>query len=327
MSQAVPVVYLLHGEDDFGIAEFIRAMLSRLGDPAMADMNTTRLDASAGLESIRAAASAVPFLAPRRVVIVEDFGARTKSAEDREKFIALLESLPQSTALVLVENKSLTDNHWLLKWARGAKDRAYTRSYGIPQGAQMADWIRKYAAEQGGEISFQAASLLAESVQDVPRMAVMEVDKLLAYVNYQRPVDVDDVEAAAVFSAGQGDYFAFLDAIAAHNGRRAMDMLEKLLDERDAIGLFFSLVGHFRLVLQAREIYENGGQADTVAKVLKIHPFRARKMIEQARTLPLPVLEAMYLRLQRLDLEIKTGQVQPQLALETLVMELSSRVN
>ena len=327
MSQAVPVIYLLHGEDDFGIAEFIRSMLSKMGDPSMAEMNTTRLGAGADLESIRAAASAVPFLAPRRVVIVEDAAGKYKSAEGQGKFIALLESLPQTTALVLVEPKSLSDKNWLLKWAQRAADRAYIRSYAVPQGAQMADWIRKYAAEQGGEISFQAASLLAESAQDAPRMAVLEVEKLLAYVNYQRPVDVDDVEAAAAFTSGQGDYFAFLDAIAARNGRRAMDMLEKLLDERDAIGLFFSLVGHFRLVLQAREIYENGGQADTVAQVLKIHPFRARKMVEQARTLPLPVLESMYLRLQQLDFEIKTGQVQPQLALETMVAELSTRSN
>ena len=327
MAQAVPVVYLLHGEDDFGIAEFIRAMLAKMGDSSMAELNTTRLDAGADLEAVRAAASAVPFLAPRRVVIVENTAARYKSGEDQEKFIALLESLPQSTALVLVETKSLSDKNWLLKWAARSADRAYIRSYAVPQGAQMADWIRKYAAELGGEISFQAASLLAESAQDVPRMAALEVDKLLAYVNYQRPVDVDDVEAAAAFTSGQGDYFAFLDAIAAHNGRRAMDMLEKLLDERDAIGLFFSLVGHFRLVLQAREIYENGGQADTVAQVLKIHPFRARKMVEQARTLPLPALESMYVRLQQLDFEIKTGQVQPQLALETMVAELSTRPN
>jgi DNA polymerase-3 subunit delta len=104
-----------------------------------------------------------------------------------------------------------------------------------------------------------------------------------------------------------------------------MDMLEKLLDERDHLGLFFSLVGHFRLVLQAREIYENGGQDQAVAKQLKIHPYRAKKMLAQARTLPLKTLEAIYLQLQALDQQIKTGQIKPDLALETLVMELSAK--
>jgi DNA polymerase-3 subunit delta len=75
-----------------------------------------------------------------------------------------------------------------------------------------------------------------------------------------------------------------------------------------------------------RAIYENGGQAETAAKVLKIHPFRAKKIFAQARMLPLKALEGMYLRLQQLDLEIKTGKIKADLALETLVMELSGRL-
>lgn len=325
MSKPAPVVYLLHGEDDFGIKEFIHSMQDKLGDPSMAEMNTTWLEKGAGIEAIRSAGSAVPFLAARRLVVTEDNAGRFKSAADKEKFTAMLESLPQTTALALVEYKTLTEKNWLLKWAKGNKEHAYVRAYSVPQGAKMADWIRKQAAEQGGEFSFQAAALLAEGVQDSPRAAALEVDKLLAYVNYQRPVDVDDVEAAAAFGGGPVDYFAFLDAIAARNSRKAMDMLEKLLDERDHLGLFFSLVGHFRIVLQTREIYENGGQDQAVAKQLKIHPYRAKKMLAQARTLPLKTLEKMYLRLQSLDQEIKIGKIKPRLALETLVMELSAR--
>jgi len=329
MSESVPVVYLLHGNDEFGMTAFIHAMVEKMGDPSMAEMNTTRFDqGSFSIDSLQAAVSAVPFLAARRLVIVEDVSRHLTKKADNEKFTALLESLPPTTALVLVESKSLIDErnkkeHWLLKWAHQAGSSAYQRSFSVPKGTGMADWIRKYAAEQGGEISHQAAALLAESVQDVPRMAVMEVDKLLAYVNYARPVDVDDVEMAAAFVGGPGDYFTFLDAIAARNGRKAMDMLQKLLEEQDALPLFFSLVGHFRLVLQAREIYENGGQEDTVAKQLNIHPFRAKKIVLQARSLSLADLEQMYLRLQQMDLEIKTGRIGGELALESLVLELT----
>jgi DNA polymerase-3 subunit delta len=325
MAKPVPVVYLLHGEDEFGIKEFIHAMQEKLGDPSMAEMNTTWMDKGTDLESIRSASAAAPFLTPRRLVVVEETAQRYKSAADQEKFLAMLENLPQTTALALVEYKTLTEKNWLLKWASKEKERAYVRDYSVPQGAKMTDWIRKYAADQGGEISFQAAALLAESVQDAPRMAAMEVDKLLAYVNYQRPVDVDDVESAAAFGGGPVDYFGFLDAIAARNSRKAMAMLEKLLDERDHIGLFFSLVGHFRLVLQTREIYESGGQDQEVARQLKIHPFRAKKMLAQARTISLRRLEKIYLRLQTLDQEIKIGKIKPDLALETLVMELSGK--
>ncbi len=324
MSTAVPVVYLLHGDDDFAIGEFIAAMLEKLGDPTTAEMNTTRFNGNYGVEDLRAAASAMPFLATRRVVVVEDLAKKYTRKEDYEKVTQMFDQLPPTTAVAVVEGKALKESHWLMKWAKAAGGKAYARSFDVPKGAQMAGWIRSQATDRGGEITHQAASLLAESVQDAPRMASLEIDKLLAFVNYARPIEIDDVEMAAAFVGGQGDYFAFMDAIAAQNGRRAMDMLQKLLEQQDALPLLFSLIGHFRLVLQAREIYENGGQDDTVAKTLGIHPFRAKKITAQARTLSLPSLEQMYLRLQQLDIEIKTGQIDPDLALEALVAELTA---
>jgi DNA polymerase-3 subunit delta len=300
-------------------------MEEKLGDPTTADMNITRFEGGGfDVEDLRAAAAAMPFLAPRRLVVVDNISKKYTRKEQYSKLIEMMDGLPPTTALVLAEKSPLKDSHWLMKWAKTAGDRAYVRAFNVPKGAQMANWIRAYAGEKGGEISHQAAALLAENVQDVPRMAALEVDKLLAFVNYARPVDVDDVEMAAAFVGGQGDYFAFMDSIAARNGRKAMDMLQKLLDEQDPLPLFFSLVGHFRLVLQAREIYENGGTDQTVAKTLGIHPFRAKKMTVQARTMPLQSLENMYLHLQRLDLEIKTGQIDPALALESMVAELTT---
>ncbi|MEJ2486605.1 MAG: DNA polymerase III subunit delta [Anaerolineales bacterium] len=324
MSEAVPVVYLLHGEDDFAIADFIRSMIDKMGDPSMAEMNTTRFsDGNFSLESLQAAASAVPFLSARRLVIVENVSRRLSHKAEQERFTTLLEQLPETTALVLAESKTLSNKHWLMKWAQSAGSRAYVRLFGTPKGSQMASWIRKYAADHGGEISPQAAAFLAESVQESPRMAALEVEKLLAYVNYSRPVELDDVEMAAAFVGGQGDYFTLLDSIAARNGSKAMEMLQKLFEEQDALPLFFGLVNHFRLVLQAREIYENGGREETVAKTLAIHPYRAKKITMQARSLSMNAWEQIYLRLQQLDTEIKTGQISGELALETLVLELA----
>lgn len=323
MSKPAPVVYLLYGEDDVGIAAFLKTMQDKLGDPSTAEMNTTQLSSGARLEEIQAAAAAVPFLAPRRLVILEDYAKNLRAKDAQEAFTALLETIPATTAVVVIERREMKDSHWLLKWAKGQKDRVYLRSYSAPKGQQMVSWIRKQAADRGGEMSHLAATLLAENVQESPRMAVMEIEKLLAYVNYQRPIDVDDVEAASAFTSGQGDYFAYLNALALRNGRQAMKLLEALLEEREPIPLYFSVVGHFRLVLQTREIIEEGGQAQAVADALGISTFRAGKMIEQARVFSMQSLEKIYRRLHELDKQIKTGQIKTELALETLTLELT----
>jgi DNA polymerase-3 subunit delta len=325
MAEQSPVVYLLHGEEEFGIAETIAKLSEHIGDPSMADLNTTRIAAGQlDIEELRASANATPFLASHRLVIVEDATRRLTTKEDQEKFCALLDNLPETTKLVLVQRKALKDSHWLLKWAKGADGRAYVKSFAAAKGGQMANWIRAQAKHQGGEITNQAAYLLAEMIGQDSRLADGEITKLLTYVNFQRPVDVDDVENLSAFVGKQGDFFGLIDAMGAQNGRQAMDMLHSLLRDQDGMLLFFGLVGHFRLLIQAREILENGGRENDVAKELGIHPFRAKKLFGQARTLKMDTLETIYRRLLEYDQGMKTGKLSAELALDELVTKLTA---
>lgn len=307
------------------MAKFVKAIQAKLGDPSTAALNTTRFDDSGfDIEALRAATNAMPFLAPRRLVILECPSRKVKSTAEREKFFALLDGLPATTAFLLIEKNTLEANHWLYKWATNEGGRAYVRGFTVPKGSQMVKWIENYVKEQGGQISPQAASFLAESVGDNPRMAALEVDKVLAYVNYARPVDVEDVDTVAAYVGGQGNFFTLIDAIARRDGTKAMAMLRKLLEEQDALLVFFSLVGHFRLLLQAREIFEGGGRDAAVEKALGIHPYRAKKLVDQAKTLSLQTLEDIYRRLQEYDLDIKTGQLGAELALESMIAALTA---
>ena len=107
MSEEKPIVYLLRGDDREEIETKLSDFFQRLGAPDMAEMNTTRLEGkSTSLNDLRGAALAMPFLTERRLVIVEDALAPYQGSgkqKTREGFLELLDSLPQTTALVLIE--------------------------------------------------------------------------------------------------------------------------------------------------------------------------------------------------------------------------------
>ena len=44
MTKQPPVVYLLHGEDEYASAQFIANLVARLGDPGMVAANVIRFD-------------------------------------------------------------------------------------------------------------------------------------------------------------------------------------------------------------------------------------------------------------------------------------------
>jgi DNA polymerase-3 subunit delta len=79
------------------------------------------------------------------------------------------------------------------------------------------------------------------------------------------------------------------------------------------------------LLLQARELVAAGRSDAEISKDLGIHPFRAEKMAAQSKRFTIETLEAIYERLLVLDEQIKTGEIQAELAMETFVASLSAQ--
>src|SRR5690606_12780881 len=126
--------------------------------------------------------------------------------------------------------------------------------------------------------------------------AGMEIAKLLAYVNWSRPITAQDVEAVCIVTS-QESVFDFVDALANGNGKAAQHLLHRLLDSEDAFALWAMVIRQFRLLIQAREILDGRGNQNDVARVLGIHPYVAEKATQQASRFSIESLEYIYHKL------------------------------
>lgn len=326
-----PVVYLLHGEDEFSIAQTIQRMEAKLGDPGSAVLDVARLDGrTISLDDLRSAAFVLPFMVRRRIVEVYHPLARLSSPALQEKFLALLNQVPASTALLLVEYRSLlekskkrVEKHWLLRWAEAAGERADVMYHPAPKAKDMPGKILGQAKEAGRLITPRAAVKLAELVGEDTRLANQELEKLAAYTNYRSVIEEEDV-IDVVAAVGQANVFAMVDALGNQDARRATALLRRLLQEQDPISLFAMIVRQFRLLLLAREVIDGGGGISEVMRELGLLPFLAEKITAQARRFTLPTLEAIYRRLLEVDEAMKTGQMEGEVALEVLVAGLTA---
>ena len=112
--------YVFHGDDDFSRGEELARLASRMGDPQMADLNTTRLEGqTVAWDELLYHCSTIPFMAERRLVIVTGLltrlTQRNKSAEDTsflEHLVEYLPDLPPTTRLVFVEHRQLHFVHF-----------------------------------------------------------------------------------------------------------------------------------------------------------------------------------------------------------------------
>jgi DNA polymerase III subunit delta len=175
---------------------------------------------------------------------------------------------------------------------------------------------------QGGQIEPPAAAKLAEMVGVDTRQAGMEIAKVLAYVNWARPVRGSDVEAVCIVTSQQS-VFDFVDALSQGNGKVAQKLLHRLLENEEAFSLWGMVIRQFRLLIQAREILDGRGNKDDVARALGVHPFVAEKTTGQAARFTMESLENIYRRLLSIDERVKTSQITLDLALDTLIVELA----
>ena len=189
------------------------------------------------------------------------------------------------------------------------------QAFKVPAAGQLEPWLIKRAGELDIRLEPAAARLLAERVgghireSDVDRrrrteLANGELEKLALY----KPggtIGPDDV-AALVTETIPGSTWAFLDAVGERAGAQAATLAERLLADGTPMPVLVSQM-HRRLrdLVLVREHLDAGSKPPQIVKDLKLQPFRARKLSEQARSWSVPALEAALADLLALDLRSK----------------------
>ena len=331
------IVHVLYGTDELAIQQKIHLLIEEMGESSTAEMNITRLDGrNLNMNELNNATNAIPFLSTHRLVILENPYFAFKGAKELKKLTTLIEAIPPTTTLVLVEeldtpaNKNKSLNEWLRKLTTKSNERVKIHSQELnnPTRGDLPNWLIQETKKQTGNIKKQvriesaAASKLAEMVGENTRIAAQEISKLLEYVNYERNITVQDVEKVSIVTSQQ-DVFALVDALGNKDGHQAQSVLQQLLQTEDPFPLWGMVIRQFRLLILTREIMDAGGGQDVLVREHHLHPFVAGKLIGQGRRFDLAGLELIYHRLLDIDEGIKTGQMSIDLALDLLVVELS----
>lgn len=334
MAGPAPTFYVFHGADEFTRSETLADFKRRLGPPDTVDLNTTALDGRrASLAELRHACDAIPFLAEKRLVVVDGLltrltskGDKVLSSTQQEYLTALAEyllQLPDTTRLVFVEGRPLPSSHPILQLAQREK-RGYVKRFDPPDAKTLPRWIAERVHKYGGEIEPQAAAHLAALVGADLRLLDQEIVKLATYAAGERPITTVDVDVLVPY-AQAAIIFDLVDALGRRDGRTAAQTLHSLLDAGEhPLGLMAMIVRQFRLLIQVKELKDGGANSQAIAKALGIHPFPARKLYNQATHFTAAQLEAVYRHLLDTDVAIKSGGIDPEVALDLLVAGLAA---
>jgi DNA polymerase-3 subunit delta len=333
------LLHILIGEDDYSIRQALEEIKKSIGDPSALMTNTTVLEGKqVTKEQLRAVCETVPFLAEKRLVIVEGllerFEAKGKNAKKKssrqgdqaEAYQPIadgIKQLPPFTELVLTDGR-VNDRNPLL---REIMSVAKIRSFPMLKPNQLGQWIERRLAlqEKGSSISSKAEALMIRLVGNDLWTMANEIDKLILFTG-GRAIEEADVKAV-VSSAQDASVFNMVDAILELRVGAAQELLQQLFRQGMAPAqILVMLSRQVRIIFQVKDMRERGrSRGDIQSKLGLTSDFVLRKAWEQADKYSPSRIRDVYHKLLETDIAIKTGKMEGELALDVLIAELGQR--
>jgi DNA polymerase III delta subunit len=251
------------------------------------------------------------------VAIVSGMGAVVRSTAGKEAFAEILATVAPGNGLAIVEetesggreapSKTVTD---LIRGAGGE-----IRQFQAPRQDALAAWIETRAREREIKLASGAARELATRVggfvregdverQHQGRIAVMELEKLALRHADEAPITSDDVREM-VSEAVPGSVWAFVDAVGTRQRARALELLERLIEDKPAPVLLAVLHRRIRELLEVQDRLERGESPGSLVRSMRLQPFRAETLARQAKGWTGPDLDAALEGLVELDAQVK----------------------
>ena len=233
----------------------------------------------------------------------------------QEKFLKDIKKFIQNGDIILFyEEKEIKKN----KFFDALKKYGKSQEFGLLEVGTLKAWTKKEFENMGAKIESSALENLINFVGNDLWQMENEIKKLVSYK--KEKIDVKDVELL-VRPKIETDIFKTINALAQKNKKLALELLHKHLEKGDSPLYLLSMINfQFRnlLMVKSRKINPSF-YAD---EDLKMHPYVVRKTTEQARRFTLLELKKIYQRIFKVDLGIKTGKINPEVALDLLVTEI-----
>jgi DNA polymerase-3 subunit delta len=336
------MITLIHGPAELLRSEALSAIRSTISDdPSMTDLNESRLDGkSASISEIRNICDTMPFLAERRLVVVDGLlrrlasptSARRKSQpageadgqqEDAEAAVtpasvkadlaalgAYLPLVPESCDLVFLEEEQVRGGAILRQLAELQRDgRAKVVACQNPRKFDLPNWIRERAQRRGVQLEGPALVDLADYVGDDLRQLDQELIKLADFSAGKRAVTRADVRML-VAATRAASVFELVDALGLGDARSAGRLLQHALDVDGEPPLrVLAMIGRqYRLLIMAKSLQAQGFKPNEVAQELNVQEWTAPRLLEQASRHSFAQLQGHLELVLATDEGIKTGR-------------------
>lgn len=304
-------VYLLFGDEPYLVSNYKKKLREAIaGDDTM---NFNYFEGKApDVKEILSLADTMPFFAERRLILIDGSGFFKGAPEE---LIGYLPQMPDTTCMIFCENEVDKRNRLYKK----VKELGYAAELNKQDSGQLMKWAAGILTRDGKKITRQVMEYFLERTGDDMENIRTELEKLICYTMGREVITKEDVEAIGTVHV-TNRIFEMVSAIVAGNTKKAMDLYEDLLTLKEPpMRILFLIARQFNQLLQVKELAGKGMDKGAIASRLKVPPFAAGKLINQAKVFSKEQILSYVELCVESEEAVKTGRLSDRMAVELLI--------
>ena len=315
------MMYVFYGLESFLIEKEVKKILK---EHKIEDINLSTYNLEEeSLKEVIEDASMISLFSDQKGILCENayFLTGTTKTKGIDQDLTILETYlknqnPSTIFIITVENEKLDERKKIVK-----EIKKYAKVVEFNKNNQnfhkiVKDLLGEYEMEE------KAISLLLDRVGKELHQLEQEVQKLKMYRIDTKKISVEDVQNLTSKNIDI-DIFGLIENIVTKNKEKAMETYGEMLKRNEEpIKIIVMLANQFRIIYQSKALYQKGYTEGDIAKELAIHPYRIKLALQKGRHFSSEVLLTYLNELANLDLSIKEGLVDKEMALELFILGL-----
>lgn len=323
------MIIFLYGPDTFRSQRQLKKMVDKFKqerDPQgfnISILNCAQEKNNQILEQILA----TPFLAEKRMVILENLLSATKKTDLQEKILEYLEakSLPKENIYIFWESDCKPKTNVSKNLLSRLLQEKYAQKFEIYKDTKLSAWVNQEIQERGGKISPQALEYLVKNIADDIWKLNSIIDQLISY-KLEKEIELKDVELF-LDEKIDDNIFNLVDALIAGQSKKVYQMIREQYRIGENPQFILSMIlRQIKILLELRDLYDREDilSSDLLAKKLNLHPFVVKKSLPFVKKYNQNKLKNIYHKLLEIDIKTKTGQGDQSMLLDILVGKITS---
>jgi DNA polymerase-3 subunit delta len=314
---------LLFGDDTYTMKKNLDLLL-KTNEINQEDIETYDYEED-GIEKIITSAMTLPFLSEKKAVIMRNCSfltdKRNLSKEDNETLTRYCSyTNPTTLFIMLAPYEKLDSRKNIVKYLTKAIDNKQFSS--SKESSTIYEYIQDEVRKNGLSIDPLALTQFVNRIGNNTVMLENELQKLITYSLNKKSIDSDMVYEIVTKDIDD-NIFDLVNAVTNREISKAMDIYNDLKSIKiDPIWMLASIGNKLQEILYTKELLRLNYRKEDIMKYFKASSGRVYYMIQNANNVEDQLLIDTLSKVEELDYQIKSGQIDKFLGIELFILSL-----